>query len=120
MFTPQRKAWAGVALTPRSEAQKSSVGFVTNPRSVSKGKSVAFDDEPRPPLNSLSENGGNAVGEFGETGMDDWKRFKEAGLLDEASLERKDRKALVESVSKLQREVGLMFFNLQIELTIYT
>lgn len=105
MFTPQRKAWAGVALTPRSEAQKSSVGFVTNPRSVSKGKSVAFDDEPRPPLNSLSENGGNAVGEFGETGMDDWKRFKEAGLLDEASLERKDRKALVESVSKLQREL---------------
>lgn len=82
MFTPQRKPWLG---TDR------------------KGKAVAFADEittPSPPVSLLRE----VDGRFGA--VDDWRKFKEVGLLDEASLERKDRDALIEKILKLEKEVN--------------
>jgi hypothetical protein len=95
--TPQRKAW------PVSPAQRNSA---TNPSSAAaKGKAVAFADgsAPPPPLRSLSGDG--AAG-LGTESMEDWKRLREAGLLDEAAMERKDRQALLEKISKLQSEVN--------------
>ncbi|KAG7651044.1 Protein CROWDED NUCLEI 3 [Arabidopsis thaliana] len=60
-----------------------------------KGKAIAFSDEiitPPPQRVLLRED-------------DDWHKFKEVGLLDEASLERKDRDALIEKILKLEKEL---------------
>jgi hypothetical protein len=95
--TPQRKAW------PVATAQRSAA---PNPASAAaKGKAVAFADgsTPPPPLRLLSGDG--AAGLDTES-MEDWKRLREAGLLDEAAMERKDRQALLEKISKLQSEVS--------------
>lgn len=63
-----------------------------------KGKGIAFADEittPSPPTGLRRE--------------DDWRKFKEVGLLDEASLERKDIDALLEKNLKLEKEVNKSF-----------
>lgn len=92
--TPQRKAWPAVTVAPRST-------------SAGKGKAVAFvevPEQPPPPQHSLSGKGSAGL----DTGdMDDWKRFREAGLLDEAAMERKDREALLDKITKLQNEVSV-------------
>lgn len=36
---------------------------------------------------------------------EDWKRFKEVGLLDESALERKDRQATLDKISRLEKEL---------------
>ncbi|CAM8923343.1 unnamed protein product [Rhodiola kirilowii] len=95
MFASQRKGWQ----TPRNGG-----GLLSrsNARNSSKGKAVAFADSPPPPLGSLSENGQMGFEEGGD--MEDWRRFREAGMLDEDLMERKDRQALMEKVAKLENE----------------
>ncbi|KAJ0242840.1 Protein CROWDED NUCLEI 3 [Hirschfeldia incana] len=63
-----------------------------NPATDRKGKSVAFSDETTTPPHR-----------FGS--VDDWRTFREVGLLDEASLERKDIDALIEKNLKLEKEL---------------
>ncbi|XP_062078246.1 nuclear matrix constituent protein 1-like isoform X2 [Humulus lupulus] len=92
MFTPQRKATeAALSLGPR---------LGTN-----KGKAVAFLDGPPPPLGSLSEARATATLESDMGNLDDWRRFKEVGLLDEAVMVRKDHEALAEKVTKLESQL---------------
>ncbi|KAF6160031.1 hypothetical protein GIB67_033115 [Kingdonia uniflora] len=93
MFTPQRKNW-----------------FVTPQRNGSGSKEKGVLDGPSPPTASLGgENGKNGDGS-GEREV--WNSFKEAGLLDEASLARKDRQAIVERVSKLENELFEYQYNM--------
>ncbi|XP_010470850.1 PREDICTED: protein CROWDED NUCLEI 3 isoform X2 [Camelina sativa] len=75
MFTPHRNRW--------SETDR-------------KGKAIAFADEIKTP----SPSRGLLLGED-----DDWRKFKEVGLLDEPSLERKDLDALTEKILKLEKEL---------------
>lgn len=82
------------AIAPRSASASAAAA-------TGKGKAVAFADIP-PPLDSLS---GEAAAEIGGGDMEDWKRFREAGLLDEAVMQRKDREALLLKLSKLENEV---------------
>uniref|UniRef100_A0A1J3DG27 Putative nuclear matrix constituent protein 1-like protein n=1 Tax=Noccaea caerulescens TaxID=107243 RepID=A0A1J3DG27_NOCCA len=109
MFTPQRKSWMSPALTPRSESHK--IGGVSNPRNADrKGKAVAFSEDPvisslpPPPIGTLTEEGVFS-GQADEMDMGDWRRFREVGLLNEASMDRKDREALLEKISTLEKEL---------------
>ncbi|GER41988.1 nuclear matrix constituent protein-related [Striga asiatica] len=54
-----------------------------------KDKVVALIDIPPPP----------------PPNMEDWRRFREVGLLDVAALERRDREALQEKVERLETEI---------------
>ncbi|XVF03474.1 hypothetical protein REPUB_Repub04eG0264200 [Reevesia pubescens] len=113
MFTPQRKAWPGLTLTPPTEPQRPNTGSAGGIRG--KGKAVAFVDDPRklppPPVASLSVKGPLNVG-VEEEDMEDWRRFKEAGLLDEAALERRDNEALGERLSNLEGELFNYQYNM--------
>ncbi|KAH6797906.1 hypothetical protein C2S52_022460 [Perilla frutescens var. hirtella] len=95
MFTPNRQ-WPGPSRTPRNE--------VRTPNPTGKDKLVAFIDgppPPPPPRGLLNDNGDRAETE----NMEDWRRFREVGLLDEAALERRDREALLEKAQRLEREL---------------
>lgn len=110
MFTPQpqRKGWS---LTPRAAADRNastpSYGKSTGGGGLfGKGKGIAGAEAslPPPPRGSLGENGAGKEDEGGDVEV--WKRFQEAGLLDQASLEKKDREALVQKIAKLEAEVS--------------
>ncbi|KAG7591510.1 hypothetical protein ISN45_Aa01g005330 [Arabidopsis thaliana x Arabidopsis arenosa] len=109
MFTPQRKPWMSPAMTPRSEKHK--IGGVTNPRNADrKGKAVAFSDDlvistlPPPPIGTLTGEGVSR-GYTDDMDTSDWRRFREVGLLNEASMEKKDQEALLEKISTLEKEL---------------
>ncbi|KAK4758799.1 hypothetical protein SAY87_020100 [Trapa incisa] len=89
MSTPQRKGYLNLSLTPRSQVPRSAAAW---------GKAIAG-----PPLGLLEDNG-PGCGRGGE-GLEDWRRFRKVGLLDEAAMERRDRQALADRVSKLQSEL---------------
>lgn len=108
MFTPQRKGWVGF-LSPNG-----------NPNSSSKGKAMAATQEslPPPPRDSLAENGGMDVAgvsggvKGGISGgisgdMESWRLFRDAGLMDESVLAKKDREALAQRITELEKEVCL-------------
>ncbi|KAK1387345.1 hypothetical protein POM88_015523 [Heracleum sosnowskyi] len=59
----------------------------TNPRSSSKGTAVEFVDDPAPPR----------AGDLDTGDSEDWS---EAGLLDEAAMERRDREVVVKKAAK--------------------
>lgn len=58
---------------------------------------------PPPPQASLGANGGDVVG--GGEDLEVWRHFREAGFLDEAVLQRKDREALAQRIAELEKEV---------------
>lgn len=109
MFTPQRRPIPAISLTPRGTETLRSGAISKNGNFGGKGKAVAFTENqpappPPPPVTSLLEANVQARGEAGES-EDDWRGFREAGLLDEATMERKEREALKQRASKLEREV---------------
>ncbi|XP_022777011.1 protein CROWDED NUCLEI 2 isoform X2 [Durio zibethinus] len=113
MFTPQRKAWPRLPLKPPTEP-----AAVSNTRTGGidgKGKAVAFVDDrrklPPPPVVSLSGKRPLNLG-LEEEDMEDWRRLQEAGLLDEAALERRDHEALLERLSKLEGELFNYQYNM--------
>ncbi|KAL2542691.1 Protein CROWDED NUCLEI 1 [Abeliophyllum distichum] len=105
MFTPQKHQWPGLSITPRREAVPPQERNTPNP--TGKGKAVAYIDgpaSPPPPLGLLSESGDRTRVSDLEN-MEDWRRFREAGFLDETALERRDREALLERISRFEREL---------------
>ncbi|CAA3002439.1 Hypothetical predicted protein [Olea europaea subsp. europaea] len=105
MFTPQKHQWPGLSITPRREAEPRPDRSTPNP--TGKGKAVAYIDGPAappPPLGLLSESG-DIIKVNDLENMEDWKRFREAGFLDEISLERRDREALEERIARFEREL---------------
>ncbi|CAI9775167.1 unnamed protein product [Fraxinus pennsylvanica] len=105
MFTPQKHQWPGLSITPRRESEPRPDRNTPNP--TGKGKAVAYIDGPAappPPLGLLSESGDITRANDLEN-MEDWKRFREAGFLDEFSLERRDREALEERIARFEREL---------------
>ncbi|GAB4827432.1 hypothetical protein Ancab_034317 [Ancistrocladus abbreviatus] len=93
MFTPQKRAWSGWSLTPRSESQKSA-GLNSNPKivdgSLAKGKSISFLDAGSP---------------FGNGG-------KLTLRSDEEAAEGTDPEVLAEKVSKLDNELFEYQYNM--------
>lgn len=88
MFTPQqRKQWSASA--------------------SGKGKNVVVDTAVRSTAwlgqDWLAARAGEA--EEGDDEAVVWRRFREAGMLDEAELQRKDRQGLLQRISELEREV---------------
>ncbi|XP_019091961.1 PREDICTED: protein CROWDED NUCLEI 2-like isoform X3 [Camelina sativa] len=101
MFTPQKKQWMSPAMTtPRSEKHK--IGGVTNPRT---DDDLVISTLPPLPIGSLTGEVVSRVQVDDTTDMGDWRRFREVGLLNEASMEEKDREALLEKVSTLEKEL---------------
>lgn len=106
MFTPQKKGWQ----TPKSGGGGGGLGIGSVSNALMKGKAVSFVDGP--PLGSLSGNEERGLLGFGEDGgMKDWRRFKEAGMLDEESMERKDLQALMEKLKRLENEVRNILYH---------
>ncbi|KAK8511828.1 hypothetical protein V6N12_000868 [Hibiscus sabdariffa] len=114
MLTPRRKAWSALTLTPPTEPQAAGAPNTSSGDIRRKGKTVAFAHDtkklPPPPVSSLS---GKAPLNFAAEDEDmDWRRFKEAGLLDETALERRDHEALVQRLSNLEGELFNYQYNM--------
>ncbi|KAL6573664.1 hypothetical protein OROHE_002123 [Orobanche hederae] len=95
MFTPKRQ-WPGPPMAPNSEARQ------RNP--TGKDKTVALIDDPPPPPPPTGLLNDDSNRDYVEN-MEDWRRFREVGLLDEAALERRDREALQERTQRLEKEL---------------
>lgn len=100
MFTPQqKKGWSsGWSLSP-ANPRGSATAVLGKGKGVAEAAAAAAPLPLPPPQASLGENGVD-----GEA--DVWRRFRDAGLLDESSLQRKDREALAHRISELDKEVS--------------
>ncbi|KAK1302734.1 hypothetical protein QJS10_CPB12g00243 [Acorus calamus] len=97
MLTPSSKGWFS---TPKSAAPANGgSGWF-----LSKGKGATSELPPPPPRDSLEANGGDGGGVSAEEARVR-RRFQEVGMLDPASMDRKDKEALVERVDSLEREL---------------
>ncbi|PIA31370.1 hypothetical protein AQUCO_05000038v1 [Aquilegia coerulea] len=110
MLTPRRAGWpsnwSSTPKTTNSRNNNNNNKFVDN-RSISKRKAVALFETtpPPPPLSSLGGRGGEVDIDGGEEDQEVWKKFREEGLLDEATLLKRDREALAEKVSRVENEL---------------
>ena len=103
MFTPQRRGWPGWSPKPPSPSEEEKVkDKVISPHVSGTGVSAGKAILEAPPRASFDENGG-VITARGEPEI--WRRFREVGSLDEESLEKKDRAALVVHVTKLEAEL---------------
>ncbi|XP_042432405.1 nuclear matrix constituent protein 1-like isoform X1 [Zingiber officinale] len=115
MFTPQKKGWS---LSPSIrdfnenglDSPSNPQGRVGGPSSL-KGKGKSVVEEPRPPQALLVENGGDTIGGWGAE-VEAWRHFRDAGLLDESVLQRKDREALIQRINELEKELHEYQYNL--------
>ncbi|GFP94568.1 putative nuclear matrix constituent protein 1-like protein [Phtheirospermum japonicum] len=98
MFNTPKRQWGGPSMTPKSEARSK-----RNP--TGKDKMVAFIDGPAPPPPPTGLLNDNANKDDAAENMEDWRRFREVGLLDEAAMERRDRDALQERAQRLEKEL---------------
>lgn len=115
MFTPQNKGWS---LSPRIRGgADDGSGSTANPRgglgglASTKGKGKSVVEAAPPPQALLGDDGEDAFG--GSTEVEAWRRFREAGLLDQSVLQRKDREALVQRITELEKEVIIFLLVLQ-------
>ncbi|XP_020686736.1 protein CROWDED NUCLEI 1 isoform X1 [Dendrobium catenatum] len=114
MFTPQRKGWAGLGLQENGSVVRA------NPRSslggvLGRGKGVVGAEEtPVPPPKGLlgDKDGERADIGVGGSGSEDWKRFRESGLLDEKVQLRRDKEVLTGRVSALEIERDECLYNM--------
>lgn len=112
MFTPQRKGGAGWSGLENGSASRknpgSSLGLV-----LGRGKGVigAEENPLPPPQGLLGENDRGLVGVSGSS-SEDWRRFRESGLLDEKVQLRRDKEVLSERVSGLEKERDDCLYNM--------
>ncbi|KAJ6740607.1 PROTEIN CROWDED NUCLEI 3, partial [Salix purpurea] len=101
----KRRPSPAITLTPRSGMHRSggANAGTTSTGIGAKGKAVALIDGALPPPPPMGSLGGNAR-ELDTEDVEAWRRFREVGLLDEATMERKDREALLEKASRLEKE----------------
>ena len=76
---------------------------------------MAYVDGPPPPNSPALEHVGKGLGlGFEDASNENWTRSKEAGLLDASIMEKKDRQALLEKISRLEGEVSLRLYSVRI------
>ncbi|KAG0462995.1 hypothetical protein HPP92_021471 [Vanilla planifolia] len=120
MFTPQRKGgWRGWSVSNKVGAgQENGSAQRTNPRTspfLGRGKDVIGEDAtplPPPPQALLAENVAEAMDGNGGGGSEDWKRFREAGFLDEKGLLKKEKEHLLTRLTALEREHEECLYNM--------
>uniref|UniRef100_A0A6N2KZR9 Uncharacterized protein n=1 Tax=Salix viminalis TaxID=40686 RepID=A0A6N2KZR9_SALVM len=105
----KRRPSPAITLTPRSGMHRSggANAGTTSTGIGAKGKAVALIDGALPPPPPVGSLGGNAR-ELDTEDVEAWRRFREVGLLDEATMERKDREALLEKASRLKGVISFL------------
>ncbi|RZR80985.1 hypothetical protein BHM03_00007104 [Ensete ventricosum] len=114
MFTPENKGWS---LSPRVRGgADDGSGSTVIPRgglggvASTKGKGKSVVEVSPPPQALLGDDGEDAFG--GSTEVEAWRRFREAGLLDQSVLQRKEREALVQRITELEKELHEYQYNM--------
>ncbi|EPS65783.1 hypothetical protein M569_08993, partial [Genlisea aurea] len=94
----RKRQWKALAV----EENSGFIGSTTSYREEEKMRGFLDEPPPPPPPRDLLIDDENIAS--GEN-MEDWKRFREAGLLDVDSLKRRDGEAMKERIQRLEREL---------------